>query len=68
MSAARIARRLVRKAIKPAALWLNARQLASSEAREQDLIIARGITVPRERYERHLQVELVARRNQIRGW
>lgn len=68
MIAARIVRRLARKLFKPAALWLNASQLASSEAREKDLITARGITVPMEQYERKRQVELIARRNQIRSW
>jgi hypothetical protein len=33
IAAARIARRLVRKLAKPAALWLNARALARAEAR-----------------------------------
>ena len=68
MIADRIARRLARKLVKPAALWLNARQLRSSEARAGDMITARGVTVSMERYERLRQVELVARRNQIRSW
>jgi len=66
--AKRIVYRLARKLLKPTALWWNQAQLASSEAREKDMLIARGITVPLERYERQLQVELIARRNRIRGW
>lgn len=66
--AKRIVCRLARKLFKPIALWWNQVQLASSEAREKDMLIARGITVPLERYERQLQVELIARRNQIREW
>lgn len=68
MIAARIARRLARKLVKPAALWLVNGQLAGSKAREQDMIFARGITIPLEREERLLQVRLVARRNVIRNW
>jgi len=66
--AKRIAYRLARKLLKPIALWWNQVQLHSSEAREKDMLIARGITVPQERHERQLQVELIAHRNQIRGW
>jgi len=66
--AARIARRLARKAVKPLALYLVDLQLRSSQAREADMIIARGVTVPLEREERKRQVELIARRNIIRSW
>lgn len=68
MIAARIARRLARKAWKPVALYLVELQLASSQAREQDVITARGVTVSLEREERKRQVELIARRNLIRSW
>lgn len=68
INATRVARRLVRKLAKPAALWLIERQLHSSAAREADVIAARGITVPLARYERKRQVDLIARRNLVRGW
>lgn len=68
MIAARIARRLARKAVKPMALYLVELQLASSQAREQDVITARCVTVSLEREERKRQVELIARRNLIRSW
>lgn len=63
-----IVRRLAQKPLKPIALWWNQVKLASSQAREKGMLISRGVTVPLERYERQLQVELIARRNQIREW
>lgn len=66
--AIRIVRRLVRKVVKPAALLLIEAQLRSSEARESDCITARGMTIAVERDERKRQVELISRRNVIRGW
>jgi len=68
MIAVRIARRLVRKAIKPAALWLVERQLRGSEARVKRLINVPCILVPVQRNARKHQVQLIGRRNQIRGW
>jgi hypothetical protein len=65
---ARIARRLARKAVKPIALRFVELQMLASEARESDCITARGVTVPMKRYEQQRQVELIARRNVIRGW
>ena len=64
----RIARRLVRKTIKPAALYLIELQLLASEAREIGRIAARGAIAPMARDERKRRVELIGRRNQIRGW
>lgn len=68
MTAARIARRLVRKAVKPVALWLNARQLARSEERADHFYCMRVQSVPMELDERKRQVALTARRRQIEGW
>jgi hypothetical protein len=68
MIAARIARRLVRKAVKPAALYLVELQLLASEARESDCITARGVTASTARDERKRRVQLIGRRNEIRGW
>lgn len=64
----RILRRLVRRVVKPAALLLIEAQLRGSVARESDCIAARGMTISVERDERKRQVELISRRNQIRGW
>jgi len=68
IKAKRVARRLVRKLAKPAALWMIERQLRSSAAREADVITARGINVSMRQYERKRQVDLIARRNLVRGW
>ena len=66
--ATRSPRRLARKLAKPVVLWWTELQLLASEARESDCITARGIQVPMSRNERKRQVDLIARRNQIRGW
>lgn len=68
MIAARIARRLARKVAKPAVLWWIEMQLLASEARETDCITARGVAVPLRPYERQRQVQLIGRRNLVRGW
>jgi hypothetical protein len=68
MTAARIARRLVRKIVKPAALWINARRLAAAEERADHLMHLRADIVPMERAERVRAVQLVGQRNQIRTW
>lgn len=68
MTAARIARRLVRKLAKPAALWLNTRALARAEARAEHFYCIRVQSVPMELDERKRQVALTARRRQIEGW
>jgi hypothetical protein len=68
MIAARIARRLARKLAKPAALWLNARALARAETNAEHLMRMRAQIVPVERRERERAVQLIGRRNEIRGW
>jgi len=68
MIAARIARRLARKLVKPAALWLNARALARAEERAAHFMNLRSQVVPFELRERKRAVRLTARRNQIAGW
>lgn len=68
MIAARIARRLVRKLAKPAALWLTARALRRAEERAEYLMQVRRQIVPIEHAERLRAVQLVGRRNQIRAW
>jgi hypothetical protein len=68
MIAARIARRLVRKLAKPAALWLNARALREAEDQADFYMHLRQSVVPMERRQRERAVQLVGRRNQIRGW
>lgn len=68
MIAARIARRLVRKIAKPAALWLTQRALRKAEARADYFLQLRNQVVPFELRERRRTVELTARRNQIQGW
>lgn len=68
MTAARIARRLVRKLVKPAALWLTQRALRRAEERADYFLQLRAQVVPFELRERRRTVELTARRNQIAGW
>ena len=68
MIAARIARRLARKLVKPAALWLNARALARAEERADPFMNLRSQVVPFELRERKRAVRLTARRNQIVEW
>jgi len=68
MIAARIARRLVRKIVKPAALLLVEAQLRSSEARVKRLTNPPLILVPVQRRARQRQIELIGRRNLVRGW
>lgn len=68
MTAARIARRLVRKIAKPAALWWTARQLRRSEERADHFYTMRVQSVPMELAERKRQVALAARRRQISTW
>lgn len=66
--AVRIARRLARKAIKPAALLLVDAQLRSNQARVERLVNPPRILVPVQRKARKRQIELINRRNEIRGW
>jgi len=65
---ARIARRLVRKLIKPLALWLADLQIAQAEAHAEHYAQLRGDLVGMENDMRVHAVVLVARRNEIRNW
>lgn len=66
--AARIARSLARKAFKPAALLLVHAQLRSNQARVERLINPPRMLVPVQRKARKRQIQLINRRNEIRGW
>ncbi|WP_440966103.1 hypothetical protein ACL58G_07740 [Massilia sp. GER05] len=68
IAAARIARRLVRKLIKPFALWLADLQIAEAEAHAEHYAQLRGDLVGMEKDMRVHAVLLVARRNEIRNW
>ena len=71
MIAARIARRLVRKIVKPAALLWTKHQLAQAEKRAEHFMNMRSQIVPlelRELYERKRAVQLTAKRNRIQNW
>jgi hypothetical protein len=68
MIATRIARRLVRKITKPAALWWINYQLAHAEERAQHFQNLRMQVVPHELRERRRTVELTAKRRQIESW
>ena len=67
-AAARIARRLVRKIVKPIVLWWTDRALQEAEDQADFYMHLRRSIVPMERNERERAVRLVGRRNQIRGW
>lgn len=67
-TAARIARRLVRKLIKPAALWLADLQIAEAEAHAEHYMKLREDLVDMEKHMRVHAVVLAARREQIRNW
>jgi hypothetical protein len=68
MIAARIARRLVRKIVKPVALWWNERALREAEDLADFYAHLRRAAQPMERRQRERAVQLVGRQNQIRGW
>lgn len=68
MTAARIARRLVRKIVKPAALWLTDRALTASAGEAARLLQMREDIVGLVRTERIREVRLMARRKQISNW
>jgi len=68
MTAARIARRLVRKLIKPVALWWNELQVAEAEAHADHYHRLRTDLVEMEKYMRVHAVVLAARQNEIRTW
>jgi hypothetical protein len=68
MITAYAARNLVRKLVKPAALWLNSRQLARAQGRADRYMQLRVKTVPSELRERTRCTRLSLRRKQIQGW
>ena len=68
IAAARIARRLVRKAVKPAALWLTDRALTASAGEAARLLQMREDLTGLVRTERIREVRLMARRKQISTW
>jgi hypothetical protein len=65
---ARIARRLVRKLIKPFALWLADLQVAEAEAHAEHYMQLRHDLVDMEKNMRVHAVVLAARRNEIARW
>jgi hypothetical protein len=67
-AAARIARRLVRKIVKPVALWLADFKIAEAEAQADHYMQLRGDLVGMELDMRKHAVVLAARRNEIRNW
>jgi len=67
-AAARIARRLVRKAVKSAALMMLEAQLRSNQARVEHFSNPPRMLVPVQRKAHKRRIELIARRNQIQGW
>jgi hypothetical protein len=68
MIAARIARRLVRKLVKPVALWLAERALREAEDQADFYMHVRSNIIEFEKRARVRTVQLAGRRNQIRGW
>jgi hypothetical protein len=68
VTAARIASRLVRKLAKPVALYLNARALRDAEDQADFYMHLRASIVDIEKRARVRTVQLIGRRNQIRGW
>ena len=68
MTAARIARRLVRKLVKPAALWWNERALREAEDQADFYMYLHRAALPMSRNYQERAVQLVGRRNQIRTW
>ena len=68
MIAARIARRLVRKIIKPFALRLADFQIAEAEAQADHYMRMRSDLVGMEKDMRVHAIVLIARRNSIRNW
>ena len=68
MIAARIARRLVRKIVKPVVLWWTDRALREAEDQADFYMHLRQAAGPMERNQRERQVRLIGRRNQVRGW
>jgi len=64
----RIARRLVRKALKPALKWLIAWQYKRSEEEVEHLQFLRELLPKKEHAQRRRQVRLQERHNRISGW
>lgn len=67
-AATRIARRLLRKLVKPAALWLVELQIAEAEAHAEHYRELRADLVGMERGMQQHAVVLIGRRNEIRTW
>lgn len=68
IAAARMARRLVRKMVKPVVLWWTDRALREAEDQADFYMHLRRSIVPMERRQRERAVQLVGRRNEIRTW
>ncbi len=68
IAAGRIARRLVRKLLKPFSLWLIELQIAEAEAHAEHYSQLRTDLIGMEKDMRVHAVQLVGRRNQIRNW
>jgi len=68
VTAARIARRLVRKIVKPVVLWWTDRALREAEDQADFYMHLRRSAGPMERRQRERTVQLIGRRNEIRNW
>jgi len=68
MNAARIARRLVRKIVKPVALWWTNWQLKQSRE-DVDYFESFRVLLAEKEHEQHVrQLRLTRQRNEIAGW
>jgi hypothetical protein len=67
-AAVRISRRLVRKLVKPVVLWWTDRALREAEDLADFYMHLRRCAGPMARRQRERAVQLVGRRNQVRGW
>ena len=67
-AAARIARRLVRKIVKPVVLWWTDRAIHEAKDRADFYMYLRRSAGPMERRQRERAVQLIGRRNEVRGW
>jgi hypothetical protein len=68
MTPARISRRLLRKLVKPALLWLVEHQLRRANDRADHFYTMRVQSIPMELEEHKRAIALTARRNTIRTW
>jgi hypothetical protein len=68
MITARIARRLVRKIVKPVVLWWTDRALKEAEDLEDFYMHLYRASGPMARRQRERTVQLIGRRNEIRSW